>query len=180
MDGKKLFDEEYDMLRFLHPSLAFEVTGQLSFRGFNNLYAIALQPFNIPAGGDVAEHVQIHGRRYKNRRLHGEVGGDKHVVGHSVSHLGQGGGSGGSYNHQVGPQAEVHVAVPGTVATGKKLTDYGSTREGGEGNRRDELLAGRCDHNLHLRSPLYEQTGENGRLIGGDAAGNTQDDMFPL
>ena len=126
----------------------------------------------------MAIHVQVHGRSYEDGRFHGEVGGDEHVVGDGVGHLAETACRAGCDEHGVGPQSEIHVGVPRTVALCEEITDDGLMGQRTEGDRGDELLARRGDDDLHLCPALDESAYDQTGLIRRDGACNAQYDFL--
>ena len=123
-------------------------------------------------------HVKVHSRSDEDRCLHRQVGGDEHVVGNAVCHLAQSTGRAGSYQHGVGPQAEVHMGVPRAVALREELADDRLVGQRRQGDGGDELLACRGDDDLHLSTLSDEAADDEAGLVGGNGAGNTQNNLL--
>ena len=173
-------DHIENVLGLLHASLAAQVAGQLAVGCLNDLYATRPQRVEVGRGGRVTIHVEVHGRCYEYGRLHRHVGSEQHVVGNAMSHLAQRACGGGGNHHGVGPQPEVDVAVPGAIVGGKELRHDGLTRECRQRDGGDELLAGRCNDHLHLGARLDEEADERAGLVGRNAAGYAQHNVFVL
>ena len=138
------------------------------------MIAIAQEGLHVCLGGWMLVHVQVHGWCNEDRRLHGEVGGDEHVVGNAMSHLPHRRGGAGSNEHGVCPESEVNMRVPCSVALREELAHHGLMGEGREGDGSDELLAGWRDDHLHLSAFLDEPTDDETGLIGCNGARNAQ------
>ncbi len=92
-----------------------------------------------------------------------------------MGHFADGAGRGRGNDEGVGPETEVNVGVPFAGVGRKELTDNGFAGQGGEGHGGDELLGRRGHDDLNLGAGLDEQAAEDGALVGGDSAGDSED-----
>ena len=88
------------------------MAGKLARSSLNDLVPIAFQYLNVAHRRRVGIHVKIHGRRNEHRSLHGEICGNKQIIGNTRSHLAQCGCSCRRNNHGIGPKTELDVTVP--------------------------------------------------------------------
>lgn len=70
-------------------------------------------------GRRMGKHIQVHRRSNEHGSFHREVGSYQHVVGYAVRHLADGRRRSRGNDHCVGPQSEVDMAVPRSVALRK-------------------------------------------------------------
>ena len=157
---KILVERGDDVLRFLHASLSLQSGSEEARARFDDMVAIAAQCLKIALRGGMTVHVQVHGGSNEDRRFHGEVGGDEHVVGDGVGHFAETACRAGCDEHGVGPQSEIHVGVPRAVALCEEITDDGLMGQCAEGDRSDELLARGRDDDLHL-SPALDESADD-------------------
>ena len=88
------------------------MAGKLTCSSLDNPVSIAFQYLNVAHRRGVGIHVKIHGGRDEHRSLHGEISGDKQIIGNTRSHLAQCGCRCRCYNHGIGPKTELDVAMP--------------------------------------------------------------------
>ena len=163
-----------DGFGLLHAPLALKPRGEKTGARLDDAVAIAAQCGHVVPGGRMAVHVEVHGRRYKHRRLHRQVGGNEHVVGNAIGHLAQGARRAGRDEHGIGPQAQVDVRVPRAVALREKIAHHRLVGERTQGNGGDKLLAGRRDHHLHLGPALDEAAHDEASLVGCNRASDAK------
>ena len=163
-----------DDLGFLHASLALQSACQESGGWLDDSVAVAQECLHVVLGGRMSVHVEIHGWSDEDRGLHRQIGSDEHVVGDAVCHLSHCGSRTGRNEHGVSPEAEVDMRVPCTVSLREELADNGFVGKGRERDGSDELLAGRCDDNLHFGSPLDEASYDEARFVGCYRASDAQ------
>ena len=129
------------------------------------MVAVADECLHVWLGGRMSVHVEIHGWSDEDGSLHGEIGGDEHIVGNAVCHLAHGRGGAGRDEHGVRPETEVNVRIPGAVALREELAHHGLVGECREGDRGDELLARRGDDHLHLGTSLNQSAYDEALLV---------------
>ena len=120
---KKFIQHTDDILRFLHTSLPYKMTGKLTRTRLDNMIAVRTKYLQILLSGRMSIHIEVHSRSYKHRSFRRKIGRYQHIISYPVCHFANGRGSGGSYQHRICPQSEVNVAVPRSVTLGKEFTD---------------------------------------------------------
>ena len=172
------FERCYDLFGFGHAPLAAEAAGESAAPRLYDVVAERAQPFDVGHGRGVAHHVEIHCRSNPHRLFGRQISRHEHIVGNAVGHFPDCRGCGGSYDHSVGPQPEVDMAVPFAGVGGEKLADDGLLAQRSECHGRYELLRCRSHDNLNLGSGFCQQPQKRHALIGGNAARNAENDMF--
>ena len=148
--------------------------GQTAAGGLDDFPAVAAQGLQIVLGHGVFEHIGVHGRGNQLGALAGQYGGGEHIVGQTVGQFGADVGGGRGDEHQIGALGQrdmlylmAEVAVKGVhhgAAAGELL----------EGQGGDELGGMLGHHHLYGSVLFYQSGSQCGGLIGGDAAGDTQ------
>ena len=128
----------------------------------------------------VCKHIEIHCRCDKDRCLCREIGRNQHIVGNAVGHFPYCRSCGRGNQQEVGPQAQIDMAVPCTVIGREKLANDGFPRQSRQRYRRDKFLSRRRYDNLHLCPFFYQSPREVSRFISSNASGNTQYDFLSL
>ena len=175
---KKFIQHTDDILRFLHTSLPYKMTGKLTRTRLDNMIAVRTKYLQILLSGRMSIHIEVHSRSYKHRSFRRKIGRYQHIISYPVCHFANGRGSGGSYQHRICPQSEVNVAVPRSVTLGKEFTD---DRFAGQSRKRDgsnKFFSRRSNHNLHFRSLPDKSADDIASLICGNAAGNSKNYLF--
>ena len=124
-------------------------------------------------------HAIVHGRRNHDGLRRGKQRGGDEVIGDTVCHLGNDVGRRGRHDHQIGLLCQRNVVdgVGGVVEQAYGDRFVGERTEG----ERAHKLGGMLAHNdLDARATLLQQAHDIARLIGGDPAGNAQQDRFSL
>ena len=121
----------------------------------------------------MGKHIKVHSWCHKYGCFHREVGGDKHIVGHTVSHLPDGAGCSRGNDHRICPKPQIDVAVPSTVALREELADDGFAGQCRKGDGCNEFFARRGDDHLYFSTFLDKCTYEYSRFVGGYTSGYT-------
>ena len=124
-------------------------------------------------------HVEIHRWRKKHWATSGQINGCHEVmaltIGTTSNHI----GACWSHDHCICPKSELYMIYPFTFWTKCKRRMHRIFRKGAEGEWSDEIF-GRIGHNnAHIRSCLYEKTGQKCAFISCDASGNGQNNFLP-
>ena len=180
VSGKRLGYLSQYFLGFFHASFSLQVACQESGLRLNDVVAVRLQQGKVVLRGGVGIHVEVHCRRHKHGSLHGEIGGDEHVVRNAVGHLANGAGCGRSDYHGVGPKTQVYVAVPCAVSLAEELAYHRLACKCAQRDGGDELLSRRCDDHLHLGSLLDEAADEQAGLVCRNAACYSEYDFLTV
>ena len=137
--------------------------------------AALAQRRDIGAGGGVLPHLGVHRGREHHRAARGQQRVGEQVSGEPVGRLGQQVGGGRGHHDEVGRLADPHVRD--LVHVVPHIGRHRVAGQGGPGGLAHETqgVAGR--HDPHLVARLGEQAQQLTRLVGGDAAADTQDDL---
>ena len=125
----------------------------------------ARERLGVRARRRVRPHARVHRGREEHRAAVGQRGLDEDVVGEPVGELRERVRRARSDDEQVGP-GQVRIRVVAGRPAGER----------GEGLRADEALRAGRDERDHLVPALDEQAGQLTRLVGGDAAADTEQD----
>ena len=158
-----------DLGRLGHPAHAPLALGRLALVGPDELDAAREQRLGVRAGRRVRPHARVHRRRDEHRAAVGERRLGEEVVGEAVRELRERVRGARRDDEQVGAR-QVEVEVLRRRAP----------RERREGLGADEALGARRDERDHLVPVLHEQARELARLVGGDPAGDAEEDPAHL
>ena len=143
----------------------------------------------VAPGRRVGQHVGVHRGRDEGRGPDGEVEGGEEVVGEAERQAGDDVGGGGGHHEDVGLLGERDVAdAAGGVGSGgvgrfgggvgKQVFEDRLAGDGGERERGDELAGGAGQDDLDPEAALPEGPHQVRRLVGPDAPGDAEDDLF--
>ena len=167
-----------DLLGLGQPAGAAVRAGEPSGGGFEHDRAAAAQRGDVVHGGRVQPHLGVHRRREQHRTSRGEQRGGQQIVGPAVHGAGQQVSGGGRDHDQVGLLAERDVRHLGDV-----VEDAGVHRLAGErleGGGPDEMQRGLGGDDTDLMAGLGELADDGARLVGGDTAGDADDDPLAV
>ena len=85
---------------------------------------------------------------------------------------------GGSHQQQVGLLGQFNVSGPPAIAFVPKICHHRLPRKRLQGQGRDELLRCGRHHRSHLRAQFDQSARQVGRLVSGNRAGHSQDDLL--
>ena len=122
------------------------------------MVTIAEKGLHVSLGRRMLVHIKVHGRSNEDWCLHGEIGGDEHVVCNAMRHLAHGRCRTWCNDHRIRPETEIHVRIPGTITLREELAHHRLVGQRREGDRGNELLTGRRNDHLYLSSLLDETT----------------------
>ena len=187
-----------DSLRFGHPARAGRAAGEFAFARRDEPVPDRGQLPDISHDRRVLPHVGVHCRCEQDPAVAHHLFRDreqqcrKQVISDSGSELADDVGGCRRDHHEVGGSGKVNVLDAGSgsrtlptcrtgqtrIGTGlrEKLESNGVVREGAERLRADELAGGFGHHRLHVPAGLAKEPGDLQRLVGGDAAGDAQED----
>ena len=124
-------------------------------------------------------HAVVHsGCDHDGSRRRKQRGGDE-VIGDAVGHLGDDIGRRGRHDHQIGLLRQRNV-VDGVGGVVEQAHGNGLVGERTEGERAHKLGGMLAHNDLDARAALLQQAHDIARLIGGDPAGNAQQDRISL
>jgi hypothetical protein len=123
-------------------------------------------------------HRRVHGGGNQHRLVGGEQHGGGEITGEAVRHLRHQVGGGRRHADQVAVARQPYVADILLVLTREQIGVDVTARERADGQRGDEFLRA-CRHDgPDLGAALAQPADEVERLVGGDAAGDDQQDAF--
>ena len=172
--GEERLDRGDDLERLGDPSHAALAIGERAVIRPDLQDAARPQQRQVRLRRPVMPHHDVHRRRDEDLLVGGEQRRGGEVVRHPCRHAGEQIGGGGRDDDQIGlaRQADMpHLALVGErpqIAIGLVLA------EGGDRERRDELLRRRGQDAAHRRPALAQPADEVKALIGRDATGNDQ------
>ena len=120
---EKLCEFFNNLLRLLHPALAFETAGEETALWLDDMIAKGTQALHVLLRRGMRIHIEVHSWRNEYWSLHRQISSNQHIISNSVSHLTQRRSRTGSYQHGIGPQAKIHMRVPRAVALREELAD---------------------------------------------------------
>ena len=172
--AKGVFDGLQNGGRLLHAPHVLIAAGEVAAGGAAEARAPGTQAFDVFLCGGVLPHGGVHRRGQQHGAAHGQIGGGEQIVGDAGSKLGEDVGRGGRDHEQIRPLGKGDVGD--LVAGGKEVGMDAVPRERFQRQGGDEPAGMLRHHDAHLRAPLFQQTDEFRRAIGGDAARHAQHD----
>ncbi len=148
--------------------------GEIAGAGADLQHAAASQRGDIGLGGGMGPHLQIHRGGDQDRLVGGEQRGRGEIVGQAMRHLGQQIGGGGRHHHQIGVARQIDMRHAVIVVGREQILGHGLAGQGGEGQGGDEALGRRGQQAAHRSAAVAEPADQIETLIGGDAAGDDQ------
>ena len=123
------------------------------------------------------QHVGVHRRGQEHRSCSGKVEGSKEVIGHSASELADDVGRRRRHQQQVHLGGQSDVIDVGIDAGRELIGRDAPLRDRLERQGADEPLRVGGHHRRHVVSPLLETARHFDRLVGADAAADSQCDQ---
>ena len=170
--------ERGDLLGLGQPACAAVGAGEPAGRGFEHDGAAAAQRRDVVDGRRVQPHLGVHRRREQHRTSRGQQRRGQQVVGTAGDGAGQQVGGGRCDDDEVGLLADADVRHLVDV-----LEDAGVHRVPGQRLERggaDEAQRGLGGNDADGVAGLGELTDHRARLVGGDAAGDADDDPLAV
>ena len=154
-------------------SLSFVSAGQISFRRLHDLVAESLQFLDIILNDGILQHVNIHGRAYKNRAACREYHGGKHIIRDPVRDLSDNICRSRCDEDQIRARTQRNVGHMHRIIRRliKGIHIDLVLRQNLEGLFRDEFRCIFRHHYMNIRMLLHQHTGYICHLICGDPAG---------
>ena len=165
-------------LRLGHFSGTGVAAGEIPVGRLDDLIAKALELVEIILNDGVFEHLGIHGRGDDLVAFAGHDGGGEHIVGQAVGDLADDIGRGRGHQDHVGALGQGHMlhGVLEIPVEGVHQALVGG--EGLEGDGVDEIGGVLGHQHLDIGVELLEHGCQRSDLIGGDGAGDGQNDGF--
>ncbi len=174
-----LTDSLYDVLGLAHAARVHVTAGKVAAAGSHHMDTALAQRGHVGLCRRRLPHAVVHsGCDHDGSRRRKQRGGDK-VVGDAVGHLGDDIGGRGRYDHQIGLLRERNM-VDGVGRVVEQAHGDGLVGERAEGERTHELRGMLAHNDLDACAALLQQAHDIARLIGGDPAGDAQQDRFSL
>ena len=162
-----------------HAAGAFVATCEGAFCGAKESAAVCFELADVALGGGMLPHFAIHGGRDKDGSgaRQGEIGGGKGIRCEAMGEAAEDIGSGRGHEEEIRLVGEFDMTrFPGLFFVFQRDEDCVAgkclEREGG-----DELGGGAGHHRMDAVAGLGEARGEFCGLVGGDGAGDTEDDV---
>ena len=155
-----------------------EARGERAGLGLEHGDPALAQRLDIGLHGRVVPHAAVHGRRHQHRASRGEEEGGQEVVGDAVGGLGQEIGRGRRHHEGIRPLGESHVLDGLLTLRIEEAREDRPARERAEGEGAHEMLGVGRHHHCHLGSAGGQLPQEQHRLVGGDAARDTENDLL--
>ena len=181
--GQPLADLPRQVLRLRQAAVADEAACQLAVGGVDDRHAVGAEGRHVALRGCVAPHVVVHRRGDEHGAPGREHDGGEHRVAEAAGQLRERLRRGRRDDHAVGPQAELDVLRPGRLRRarlGEQLAQHLALRQRRNRQRRDKAGRRRRHHRLDLRPGTDEPPHQVGRLVGGDAPRDAEDDLFAV
>jgi hypothetical protein len=180
--GEPLRLEERDHVgkqfgRLEHPPVADFAAGLVAAARAEHGRAVAAQLADVALRRRMRPHLAVHRRRDQQRAAldrPGQAEQREQVVGAAVQQLGQEVGAGRRDEHRVGFAREVDVRHAVRLAPVPLAAVDVAVRQRLQRRRGDEVLGGLGHHDLHRRTGLDQLAHQLGRLVAGDAAGQSR------
>ncbi len=163
-----------DRRRLRQPTRPGVRTGEAPDVGLQDVHSSPTQGGDVGAGRWVLPHLGVHRGHQQDRAARDQQGRGQQVVGAPRGSAGQQIGGRRRHHHQVGGLAEPDVLDRGDV-----VEHPGGHRVTGQrlpGGTPDELQGRPGGHHPHVVPCLGEQPQQAGRLVGGDAPADTEQD----
>ena len=168
-----------DVLGLAHASRVYVAAGKVAAAGPHHMDTAVAQRGHVGLRRRRLPHAVVHsGCDHDGSRRCQQRGGDE-VVGDAVGHLGDDIGRRGRHDHQIGLLRQRNV-VDGVGGVVEQAHGNGLVGERTEGERAHKLGGMLAHNDLDARAALLQQAHDIARLIGGDPAGNAQQDRFSL
>ena len=190
---KKLHQLVQQLVGFEHAAIADFAAGLLALAHVEHMDAVGLELGHVALGGGVGPHFAVHGRSHDQRhgiQRAGQAHQAEQVVGPAVQQLGHEVGTGRGHQDGIGIAGEVDVGhavahASAQIGTGgfariPLRAEHGPPGQRLHGDGGDELH-GRIGHDHLHAGPLFDQcAAQLGRLVAGNAARQTQNDVFSV
>jgi hypothetical protein len=177
---EEVLDGGGDGLGLAHASAPDLAAGKVARVRSEHGDAVGAEARDVAPGRGVVPHLRVH-RRADHHRLVGrqQHGGGK-VVGKARGHLCDQVGGRRRDDHEIGLARQPDVAHLGLVGQREELGEdlVAGKRRGGQG--RDELLGAVGHDAAHGGLPLPQRADQLQRAVGGDAAGDDEQDALAL
>jgi hypothetical protein len=165
-----------DVLRLEHSTGAILATRLLADGGTQHLHAARNERRDVRTSGGGGPHLLVHRRGDRDRCPRRKTRGGQEIVGEPMRKPRQKGGAGRRDEDEICPASELDMAHGRFRRSVPKRRPYGSAGECLEGERRDEFARPGRQNHLHVRTPHPQSSDEIRRLVGGNAAGHTEQD----
>ena len=149
--------------------------GQATRFGLEDVHAPAAQRCEVLLHGRVLPHLGVHRGAHQHGRTGGEQGRGQQVVGDPGRVLPDELGGGGRDDDEVGALAEAGVRDRVGSVEQRRARRFGRQRR--ERDRADEALGVVGEHRDDVDARVDESPADLDRLVGGDPAGDAEDDV---
>jgi hypothetical protein len=167
-----------DVVRFHHAAFAGLAAGLAAAVRTEHVHAARAQLRDVGLGRGVGPHLPVHRRRDRHRRRARKTQCRQQVVGHPMRKVRDEIGRGRRDDDQVGPARQLDMAHRTLCVLVPQVAAHLATGNGLERQRRNELARAGGHHDLYLGAALDQAAHQVRALVGGDAAGDAQQDSF--
>ena len=175
-EGPLLQDILQKGLRLRHLACAGVAAGEVAVGGLDDLIAEPLELGEVVLDDGVFKHLGIHGGGDDLVALAGHDRGGQHIVRQTVCDLADDIGGGRSHQHHIGPLGQSHMLHRILEIPVEGVHQTLVARQGLKGDGIDEIGGIPGHEHLHIRMKLFQHGGQICDLIGGDGAGDCQND----
>jgi hypothetical protein len=159
-----------------HATDALPATGELPGLRTDEVDPARAQQGEIGLGRRVAPHVDVHGGREEHRGPGRQKDRRNQVVGETMGHLRHQVRRGRSDDDELGPIGETDVVDLALLTGVEEIAAHDPARQALENQGRDESLGLRGQGTAHFVAGLPKRAQELGRLVGGDASRDREQD----
>ncbi len=159
---------------FPHASVADFAAGLIARSGTQEADAAGNQRLHIGLSGLVGPHDPIHRRRKHDGRFRGEAQGGQQIVGPPGREPRNEIRARRRDQHHLRPARQLDMSHGGFRRIIPQVVAGRPARHGLKGHGGDESLRGGRHHHLHIRAAFDQSAHQVRTFIGGDAAGDTQ------
>lgn len=173
--GQQRLRRGEDVLRLRHAAGSTVTAGELSVGRADDVDAALTQRGDVRLCRAIPPHLRVHRRSEQHRGLGGEQRGAQQVVGEARGDLREGVRGRGCHDHQLGGLTESHVPHLRHIIMHARGDRVPTNRlPCGQSHEAQRILGG---HHGHVVPTLREQAHEVHRLVRGDAARDSDDDV---
>ncbi|MNZ93323.1 hypothetical protein D3C78_1123850 [compost metagenome] len=146
--------------------------------GSDEKHPVFFQRFDISYRRFGRPHFRVHRRSHQHLTIRRKKNRGGKIICQTVRHLRHQIGCGGSHQHEVAVARQPDMAHILFILSGKELCEDMGGGQRADGKRGDEFLRALRHHWRHLSATLFQAADEIEALVGRDAAGDDEEDMF--
>ena len=175
-----VLDRRDDLVRLGHAPEPGLAAGHVAGIRPDQAHPVGLHLGDAAPGRGMLPHRRVHRGRDQDGLVGGQERGRRQVIGETMRHLGdQIGGRRGDHD-QVRLARQADMADLGLVGQREQVGEHPLPGQAGHRERGDELGAGAGQDAAHAKLALAQSADQLQRLVGGDPAGNDQQNATVL